>query len=45
MKAKEALVCQLAFPKPPISLRPEPVVSFGITHIEIIEEKVSKTLM
>lgn len=45
MKAKEALVRRSAFPKPPISLGPEPLVLPGIAHMEITEEKVSYALM
>lgn len=45
MKAKEALVRRSAFPKPPKSLRPEPVVLPGIAHKGVTEVKVANALM
>ena len=44
MKEKEALICKLAFPKPPRSIGPEPCIRAGIAHIEIIEKKISYAL-
>ena len=45
MKAKEALVYQSAFPKPPISLETEPLISSGIAHKGITEEKIYLALV
>lgn len=45
MKAKEALVYRSAFPKPPISLEAEPLISSGIAHKRITEEKVYLALV
>ena len=45
MKAKEALVYQSAFPKPPISLEAELLISSGIAHKRITIEKVYLALV
>lgn len=45
MKAKEALVCRSAFPKPPISLGPEPLVLPRVAHIGVTEVKIAHALM
>ena len=41
IKAKEALICKSAFPKPPIGLVELPVISSGMAYIKVIEEAVS----
>ena len=45
IKAKQALVCKSAFPKPPIGLAEPPVISLGMAHIKVTEETVSQALM
>lgn len=45
MKAKKALVCKLAFPKPPKSLQPEPVVLPGIAYKRVTKVEVANALM
>ena len=45
MKAKEALICRSAPPKPPISLGPEPLVLPGVAHIGVTEVKIAHALM
>ena len=45
MKAKEALVCKSAFPKPPASHNQEPSMIAGTAHLKITEEKIAYALM
>ena len=45
MKAKEDLVRKLAFPKSPISLDQEPIITPGITHKSVTEVEVAHALM
>ena len=45
MKAKEKLICRSAFPKSPLSLKPEPAIPFGIAHKMITGINVAHTLM
>ena len=45
MKAKEALVRQSVFPKPPTSLVQTPVISSGLAHTKITEAIVAQALV
>lgn len=45
MKAKEALVCKSAFPKPPTSHSQEPTMRTGTAYFEIKEEKIAFALL
>lgn len=44
MKAKEALVKRLAFPKPPPNLLEPPVNLCGLAHIKITKETIDQAL-
>lgn len=45
IKAKEDLIRKSAFPKPPISLDHEPVITPGIAHKSVTEVEVAHALM
>ena len=45
MRAKEALVCQSAFPSPLASLFSEPVIMPGVAHQTITKDMIHKALM
>ena len=45
MKAKEDLVRRSAFPKPPLSLDPEPTIVPGIAHKKVTEVEVAHAIM
>ena len=45
MKEKEALICKLAFPKPPRNIGPELCIRAGIAHTDITKEKISYALI
>lgn len=45
MKAKKALVYRSAFSKPPISLKPKPLVQPEVAHIRVTKVKIAYVLM
>ena len=45
MKAKEALLCKSAFPKPPKNPGLNPTTSPGVAHMKVSEDMVSHALM
>ena len=45
MKAKEALVRQVAFPRPPPNLLEPPAIPLGLAHTKITEETMAQALL
>lgn len=45
IKAKKAFICRSIFPKPPISLRLEPLVLPGIAYIGVTKVKIAHVLI
>lgn len=45
IKTKEAFICRLLFPKPPISFGPKPLVLPAIAHIGVTKIKIAYVLM
>ena len=45
MKVKEAFVRRSTFPKPPPNFIESPVISCGMVHTKITEERVAQALM